>query len=70
MERSPEDLQKQAEMLMKAIRKNIEGQMVYKNGMKRECLLQLLSYRLTLASNSCPAVLGHPGSILAEHPSQ
>ncbi|CAL5223707.1 g6261 [Coccomyxa viridis] len=34
VERTPEDLQKQAEMLMKAIRKNIEGQMVYKNGMK------------------------------------
>ena len=32
--RSPEDLQKQAETLMKAIVKNIEGQMIYKKGMK------------------------------------
>ena len=35
VERTPENLQKQADMLMKAIKKNIEGQMIYKNGMKR-----------------------------------
>ena len=49
VERTPEDLQKQAEMLMKAIRKNIEGQMVYKNGMKRKHLLGLPAHLFTVA---------------------